>query len=341
MARLGATFQGQNTDRPALLLNASLYGARLTGAALADHYTRAATYVAGQRAVQERFQTDFLLTPFYAAALGAAWGSELAFGDRGVPVLKRYAALDIGQLLKLPEPDINAHPAMIYLQETAQGLSLFAKGQIPVVGVMVSPVDLPALIMGSEAWLDALLFEPELALEALKRSERFCLALGRAFLDQGAMALCMTCNFVNPGMLPWRKAKSWLDDFLKGACQAFNCPIVLHHGGFTFQAAVREGEFLFKDMANVVGFCLDSRDDAQLLRQHMGPGPLLFGNIEGSLLERVDVKGVDKLVRHWFGKMGTDPRAVFATSGPDIPLSTPPENLDALRDALQQVARHG
>ncbi len=339
--RFGATLQGQPKDRPALLLNASLYGARLTGASLQDHYTRAAIFVEGQKAVHERFQTDFLLSPFYAPALGAAWSSELAFGNTTPPVIRRYGVSNVGDFLHLNQPDVSVLPELVYLQECLQGLSTYSKGQIPVVGLMVSPVDLPALIMGSEAWLDALLFEPELAQKALDHSKRFCLDLANAFARCGAMALCMTCNFANPGMLPWAKAKKLVEGFLRDTLHAFPCPVVLHHGGFTLNAALREGEFLYQGLPKVAGFYLDGSDDALLLRQTLGSGPLLLGNVEGAVLERMNPGGIHKLVHHWFSKMGADPQAVFATSGPDIPFNTPPENLDALRQALQEAVCHG
>ena len=45
---------------------------------------------------------------------------------------------------------------------------------------MPSPVDLPAMLLGAETWMETLLFDQPAALALLERCDGFCAAFGNA-----------------------------------------------------------------------------------------------------------------------------------------------------------------
>ena len=330
LQRVLAALQNQPADRPAFLLNASLYGSRLTGASLKDHYRDPAVYAEGQIAIRETFCPDLLLSPFLFPALGEAFGSRVNAPARYAPNLKEFAADSAEAALKLPLPDVDSHPRILYLRECLQILSRKYAGEVPVIGVLVSPVDLPPLIIGLEAWLDALLFQPGIARALLDRLTPFFVALGKAMFSDGATALALTANLANRFMVPGPVAETVGRPSLEQALAELPGPILLHHGGCPLLAHLAD----FKGLPNVVGYVVDAGEDLAAARRLLGPGPLLLGNLCGPTLMDLPVDQVRAQCDQALAQRATDLQFVLTTSGADIPLDTPPACLEAITDAV-------
>ena len=192
LERVLATVGGQPKDRPALVLNLSLYGSKLTGTPLQSHYTDAKAYAEGQMAVREVFGPDLLLSPFLVPALGEAFGSEANSPRDQAPNIRRFAAASAADALRIPLPDVDSHPRLVYLRDSVRILAARYRGEVPVVGVLASPIDIPPLVIGVEAWLEALLSEPDTARALLDRWTPLFLDLANAMLGDGATLIAAT-----------------------------------------------------------------------------------------------------------------------------------------------------
>jgi uroporphyrinogen decarboxylase len=330
LERVLAALQNQPSDRPPFLLNASLYGARLTGASLKDHYRDPAVFAEGQVAIRETFSPDLLISPFLVPALGEAFGSRVNSPTRQPPNVASFAADSAEDALKLPLPDVDSHPRILYLRECIQILARKYAGEVPVIGILVSPVDLPSLIIGLEAWLDALLFQPEVAKALLDRLTPFFVALGKAMLSDGATALALTANLANRFMVPAPVVESLGRPSLVQALGEIPGPIILHHGGCPLVPYLTD----FQGLPNLVGCVVDAGEDLAVARVVLGPGPLLLGNLSGPALldlhpDQVRVQ-CDRALAH----RATDLQIVLATCCADIPLDTPPECIQAITEAV-------
>lgn len=330
LERLLAALQGQPVDRPPLLLNAGLYGAKLTGAPLQDHYRNAAVYVEGQVAILETFSPDILISPFVLAGLGEAFGSRMAFSLRQPPNVAAFAAGSAEAALRLPLPDVDSHPGILYLRESIRLLAAKYAGRVPIIGLLVSPLDLPPLIIGLEAWLDALLFQPQVAQALIDRLTPFFAALGQAMLRDGATGLALTANLANRFVVPGRVVETLGRPTLKAALAELPGPVILHHGGCPLLPHL--GDFMGNP--NVVGYVLDAGEDLGEARRVLGPGPLLLGNLDGPDLARLHPEEVRRLCDRALAQRGADPQFVLATSCADIPLATPPACIEMLTEAV-------
>jgi uroporphyrinogen decarboxylase len=330
LERVMAAVQNQAADRPAFFLNTSLYGARLTGATLDDHYARADLYAEGQMAIRETFAPDLLTSPFFVPALGEAFGSQWQARSGQAPNVVRFAAQDAEGMLKLPLPDPDSHPRLLYLRETIRILARKYAGEVPIFGVLVSPMDIPPLVIGLEAWMDALLFQPELAQAILDRLTPFFIDLGRAMLGDGATGLALTANLANGFIVPAQVADALTLPALRGALAEIPGPVILHHGGCPLAKQLAR----FKGLPNVVAYILDGGEDLGLARRNLGPGPVVMGNLDGPGLLHLRPEAVQAKSEEAFAQARGDRQFILATCSADIQIDTPPECIAAITEAV-------
>jgi uroporphyrinogen decarboxylase len=329
LERILAALQNQPADRPAFFLNSSLYGARLTGASLDDHYTQAAVYAEGQIAIRETFSPDLLTSPFFVPAIGEAFGSLWRARPNQAPNVVQFAAQSAEEMLKLPLPDVNSHPRLIYLREAIQILAKHFAGQVPTFGVLVSPSDIPPLVIGLDAWLDALLFQPEVAQALLDRLSRFFVDLGSAMLSDGATGLALTANLANAFIVTDQVAETLTIPTLRRSLAELQGPLILHHGGCPLLDQLDR----FKGLPNVVAYVLDAGEDLGAARRALGPGPIVMGNLDGPNLVNLLPDEVQVQCDRALAQRDGDHQFILSTSNADIQFNTPPECLEVITEA--------
>ena len=334
LQRVLAILKGEPVDRPAFTLLLSLYGARLTGASLRDHYSDPRVYVEGQCAVREAFGTDLLFSPFAIPLMAEAFGSTLQHHATQPPTLARPACASAREALAKAMPEPDGPPALRYLLDSVGLLSKRLAGEAVLVGVMPSPVDLPAMLLGAETWMETLLFDQPAALALLERCAGFCAAFGNAMLAEGATMVAFTANFANPDMLPRKYIEASVLPALQSWTAKIKGPLVFHHGGYRLVPHLD----LLKDLPQVVAYVLDVRDNLLEGRLSLGTAPLLLGGLDGSALETFNPETLKQRCHEVLLAQKSDPRFLLASGCADIPLATTPETLYAVRAAVLEAA---
>ena len=330
LERVFATVGGQPKDRPAFVLNLNLYGSKLAGIPLQTYYTDSKAYVEGQIAVREVFGPDLLLSPFLVPAIGEAFGSEVTAYKHQVPNIRRFSAASALDAMKIPLPDVDSHPRLMYLRETIRILSARYQGEVPVVGVLVSPVDIPPLVIGVEAWLDALLSEPDTARALMDRWTPFCVDLANAMLGDGATLIAATANFANPTIVPPRVIQGIARPVLEAAFSSMKGPIILHHGGALLSPHLET----YLGLPNVAAYFVDARDSLAEARRGLGEAPVLIGNLHAPSLESETPESVRSQCEAILVDRAGDSRFLFGTSGADVSLATSPEVIQTIVDTI-------
>lgn len=330
LERILAALQNQPSDRPAFFLNASLYGSKLTGVNLEEHYTQAHLYAEGQMAIRETFSPDLLISPFFVPAIGEAFGSPWRARPDQAPNAVEFVAASAEDMLKLPLPDVDSHPRLVYLRETIRILAKKYAGEVPIFGVLVSPSDIPPLVIGLEAWLDALLFQPQVAQALLDRLTPFFVDLGKAMLSDGATGLALTANLANGFIVTDEVAETLTLPTLKRALVELPGPVIFHHGGCPLVDQLAR----FKGLPNVVAYFIDVGEDLGAARRMLGPGPIVMGNLNGPGLLNHSPDEIQALCDRAFAQKGDDRQFILATCSADIQLDTPPECIAAITEAV-------
>jgi uroporphyrinogen decarboxylase len=332
-----AAMGGVETDRPPFTLTLSLYGARLIGASTEQYYTSPRLYAEGQSRVVELFGPDILFAPFALAREAEAFGSSVIYHRHGPPNVVKPAVKNAADFIRLADPDPDAHPALLYLRESVRLLAHGYKGRVPLAGILTAPVDLPATIMGIDAWLETLLFEPELASAVLEKAVRHFVAMASRLLEDGADFVAMPVMFFNTALVTSRIVAERLVPALAAAFAQVPGPLVFHHGGNRLAPFLGD----LAGLPGVAGFVIDPRDSFHEARYRVGDGRVLLGKLNGPLLGLLTPNDARRITGEILADRRDDRHFIFASSAADVPWDTPMETLAAVTDTIRQWRRHG
>jgi len=333
--RIKATLAGEPLDRRAFIPVLSLYGARLTHCPLDQYFTDPAAYTAGQVAVYKKFQPDILFGPFAFALVGAAFGGEIKMPALEAPNIRRpgIGSLEEWNRLELPDPDKN--PYLIYFKEAIGLMADEFKGRVPVAACLPAPIDIPALVLGMEGWMELLLFNPDGARELLERVNLFFVKLANCLFAQGAMVAFLPCGYASPAVLMRDPVESILRPAMKQALGRLKGPAVLHHCGAPLLGHLD----ILTGLCSTMGFALSYEEGLARARQVIGPEPALLSGPHGPSLVEMTPDQVETTCRSILKERdrAKDPRFILVTLGADVLYNTPPENIHAMGRALDQV----
>lgn len=330
MERIQATLAGTAIDRRAIAPVLGLYGARLTDCPLEKYYTDPLSYARGQVAVRDAFQPDILYAPLAFASLGAAFGGELVHLETMPPDLRTPAIQTLQQWNTLAPPDPDSHPQLLYFREAIRLLAARYDGQIPIAIMIPIPTEIPDLVMGLEGWLDAVLFNPTAAQRVMDKIIPFYVRMINGFFAAGASFVVMPCGFASSAIATRKMVSLFTRPILLNVLAQLSGPVILQSMG----APLLDHLDLLTDVPRVSGFMMDQTDDLCRAREILGPDSVLFGGLDCTNIARMTAAEVESRCRVILEERRQDARFVLGTTGPDVAWDTPPENIHALRRAV-------
>jgi uroporphyrinogen decarboxylase len=333
--RIDGTIQGKPLDRRAFIPVLSLYGARMTDCPLDQYYSDPVAYTAGQIAVYNEFKPDVLFGPFAFALVGAAFGSEIKKSRFQPPNIRKPAVSSLEEWDRLDFPDPDTNPHLLYFRQSIRLMVAEFKDSVPVAACLPAPIDIPALVLGMEGWMELLLFDNRGAERLLERVNQFFVQLANILFAEGATIAFLPCGYASPAVLMRDTVEQLLRPALEKGLSQINGPAVLHHCGATFLAHLD----ILAGLPSAVGFALSYEEGLAKARQVLGPGPVLLSGPHGPSLEEMDVDQVNSVCQSILKGRDAekDPHFILVTLGADVPYNTPPENLHAMREALAKV----
>ena len=330
--RVYAAVKGEPSDRRAFSLVLSLYGARLTGCPLSTYFAEPEQYLAGQKAVVDLVDPDILCTPFALPLEAKAFGCTLKHFENAPPNVIRPACKGLNDLPAMLVPDLKHDPGLQYLIESTRLMAREFGSDKLIAAVITAPVDLPALMVSMGEWIEALLFNPEIRDELLRRTSDHFVALASALLEAGAHYVFTPAVFTNPRFLTPKMVREHVISPLSKAFSQVPGPLVFHHGGSPLAVHLD----MFKELPNIIGYVLDHRDSFAEARDIIGDVPVLLGNLSGPHLPGMTPEDAYESTRKILADRAADPRFIFSTCGPDVPLSTSPETIQAVGRAVRE-----
>ena len=329
--RVMATVMGESVDRRPIAPVLSLYGAHLTNCPLENYYTHSDAYVAGQCAAYETFQPDVIFGPFCVPIEGLPFGSQIKYYDNLPPNLVKPALRGSSQTFDYSVEQLLEHPAIKYLEESVNQLQKSIGGEVPIVPILLSPLDLPVMMMGIENWLQGLLFEEECAKAVLELTVPYFVERCNRLFDMGVPFVVISGIFVNPSILTRDIVESTAKPILTEAFSQLNGPVILHSGGAPLVPFLD----LLNRLPKVAGFVINPDEDFLQARQKVGPQPVLDGNIDGPNLHLHTAEDIYKQCTALLEQTNNDPHVLLGTSGADIRPETPIENIQAMLQAAK------
>lgn len=334
LERVLAAVSGSASDRRAVSLTLSLYGSKLTGCPLFEFYNNPDRYAEGQLAVKERFDVDVLFTPFVLTSIAEAFGSDVKYFNSSPPNMIKPAALSFDEFIKIDMAAVEDHPRINFLIESSRKLAAARASDTAVAAIFLSPVDLVPLAMGIEAWLETILFNESAAEKIITSMSRLFVKTVNSFFSAGVHFVALPAVFCNPMIVTSRIIEQIALPYMKAAFAEVKGPVILHHAGAPMNEFIESLLLL----PNVIGFAVDQSDELSVSRNKMGNEKVLLGNIDGPTLNRKTPERIHRFCENILQDRKCDSNFVLASSGADIPLSTPEENIDAVIETVKRRA---
>lgn len=329
MERVLCALRGEPADRRAFTLALSLYGARLSGCPTREYYSEPVRYLEGQREVVRLMDPDIVFAPFALPFEALAYGGEGIWLDRFPPNVRKPPFREHHQVRPLGD-DLLRSPGVAYLVESTRLLAEEFGPDKAVCAVITAPVDLPAMLLGIETWLETLLFDHERAARLMDLATEHFLRLTGACFAAGASFVAVPVMFANLRLVTLGLLEKTILPELARAFGQAKGPLVYHHGG----NRILDHLGLYSNLPGVAGFLFDPRDDLAHARETLDPGRLMLGNVNGPALGRMQPGDAYASVSAILANRAGDRNFVLASAHADIPFDTNPDTLLAVRRAV-------
>jgi uroporphyrinogen decarboxylase len=327
--RVMATLMGQPVDRLPVFAVLGAYGGKLTGVDLRTLFSDASAYVAGQQALQKEFGFDLVMTAFDYSAIAEAFGGEVAWSDDQVPNMRRPAVRRAADALSLPLPDVTKSGRLPVILEMNRQLADRYKEQVPIISVLPGPCILPSLLVGIDQWMEAVLFDRELARKLLDHTAPFYVSWANALLDAGADCLAMTEGMATSAIAPRDMFADQFLPHLRSIFAQIHGPKVISSTGGCMNHILD----LLPGTEGLVGVIAGSKDDLAEARRLLGPDLTIIGNLDNLTMPAASAEEVYAMGMSCLRTAAPHGRYILANAGADMPQATTPENLRAMQAA--------
>lgn len=322
-------------DRVPVFLLLTMHGAKELGLTLSEYFSRAEHVVEGQLRLRRRYGHDCLLPFFYGAVEYEAFGGEAIFADDGPPNAGAPVIRSRADIFSIEVPDIRRDPRLQAGLEATRRLAEAARGEVPVVGSVISPFSLPVMLMGFERYLDLMHDDPEGFARLSAVTQAFCVDWARAQLAAGATAV----GYADP------LAAVNLTE--RGLYLRTGFPLAvetIRRIGGAVALALASGRALGRvDLYLQTGAAAlgasDEDDLHELKRQCAGRMPLL-GNLNGIAMTRWTPEDARREVRACIAAAGRGGGFVLADTHGEIPFQVEDEVLYAIMDTARSWGRY-
>ncbi len=190
MQRVLTTLSHKEPDRVPLFLMLTMQGAKELGMSLKEYFSKAENVVRGQVLMQKKYSTDIYYPFFYAPIETEAFGQEVIYIEDGPPNSGTPLIRDLDDIMKLEPPKVATSRVLAKALEATEALAKESNGEVPIIGVAISPFSLPVMQLGFDKYLEVMLFHPNLFERLMQVNEAFCVEWANAQLRAGATAIC-------------------------------------------------------------------------------------------------------------------------------------------------------
>ncbi len=329
--RMAAFLQGKQADRvpcAPLILN---HAARVLGVKVSEYNRDGRTMGEAHAAAFERYGHDFIFVFSTTSTLAEAMGTVLFFPDDDAPWVESPvvgAPGDLGRV-RIPDPARDGR-LPVYLE--AVRVCNERVGRDVFVGcVLAGPFTTAAALRGTETFIRETYRNPDLVCGLLERATEAALRFIDAILAAGGVPVLVepvaSGSLISPAQFD-RFAAPYLRPLaerIKGA----GLPCILHICGRTSKLLERMRS------TGASALSLDVIDLAEA-KARVGEEVCLIGNVRpAETLLKGTPADVAREARGCIEAAGDNPGGFILSSGCEVPLETPPENLLAMMEAAR------
>jgi uroporphyrinogen decarboxylase len=336
LERVGCYLQGKKPARVACFPILANHAARVLGIPIGTYNRDGAAMARAHVAAFRRYGHDALFVFTTTSTLAEAMGTRMRFLEEDAPQIERPLLEDWSSLGKVHVPDPTRDGRLPVYLEATERLVAELGGETVVTTVLAAPFTTAAALRPIELFVKDLYREKAKVHEVLELSLQAALR----FLDEiiERKSLPVVVEPIGSGALVSpRTFEEFVTPYLRRMSDhihSYELPAVLHICGNSrpsWAGMAASGFDLWS---------LDARIDLAEAVEKFGRSACLIGNVSTTTLLKGSREDVDREARAACEKALANPGGFVLGSGCEIPLETPPENLDALIDAARRYGRH-
>jgi uroporphyrinogen decarboxylase len=335
LERVLATLGHTEPDRVPFFLLLTMHGAPELGLSIKDYFSRAENVAEGQLRMRAKYRHDCLYTFFYAPIEIEAWGAEVVYAEDGPPNSGEPLIKKHGDIEKLSPPRVENSRCLKKVLAATEQLKARTAGDVPIIGVVMSPFSLPVMQMGFDKYLDLIIEEPALWEKLMKVNEAFCVDWANAQVRSGATAICYFDPVSSSTIVPRDLYLKTGFPVAKRTISRIKAPAAIHF-------ASGRSLSILDDVAQtgpaVLGVSAEE-DLAELKAAGRGKIALL-GNLNGIAMRRWSKAEAEATVKEAIAKAGPGGGFVLSDNHGEIPYQVPEEVLSAISDAVHRWGRY-
>ena len=329
LQRVLTTLGHQEPDRVPYFLLVTMHGAKELGLSIEEYYSKAEYVVEGQLRMRQKYRHDCLYSFFYASLELEAFGGETIFLLDGPPNAAEPVIRKPEDILRMVPPRVQDCACLHKVLEAERQLKAQVGADAPIIGVVMSPVSLPVMQMGFEAYLDLMLERPDLLDCLLRVNEEFCVEWANAQLRAGATAICYF-DPVSSSTVVTRQ------QYLQMGWQSSRRTLARIKGPTATHFASGRCLPILADVAQtgtaLVG--VSAEEDLPALKAAAQGQLTLLGNLNGVEMRRWSAEEASNHVKNAIAQAGRGGGFILSDNHGEIPFQVHEDTLLAIADAV-------
>jgi uroporphyrinogen decarboxylase len=333
--RLGAAMAHREPDRVPFILPTVLQGAREMGLQIEEYFRSPEAVAEGQCRLRAKFRNDALVGFMYGAVDAEAWGGEIIYRGDGPPNAGAPTIVYDADIRSLRPPPVASTPCLQKVLRLIALLHERARGEVPVLGGVISPFSLPIMQMGFEAYLVLLHEQPALFERLMAVNEEFCVAWANAQLAAGASAISYADPMSSTSIIPRAL-------YLKTGLPVAKRTLARIRGAVATSFASGRCLSLIDDLVptGTVGVAVSALEDLAQVKAACRGRLTVMGNLNAIEMRRWTPAEAEARTREAIAKAGVGGGFVLTDNHGEIPLQVPEPILMAIANAAERWGRY-
>jgi uroporphyrinogen decarboxylase len=335
LQRVLTTLGHKEPDRVPLFLLLTMHGARELGISIREYFSKAENVVEGQLRMLRKYRNDCIYSLFYAPIEVEAWGAEVLFSEDGPPNSGAPVLRSPEDIKKLEPPKVRETACLVKVLQAQRLLKEKVSGEVPIIGVAMSPFSLPVMQMGFAGYIELMYEQPDLFDHLMKINEEFCVEWANAQLEAGATAICYFDPVSSTTIIPRDMYLKTGFGIAKRTLSRIKGPTATHMasgrclpilGDIAETGTAVVGVSMLEDLSEIKAVC---------------KGKLaVMGNLNGIEMRRWTHEQAEAVIKEAISKAGPGGGYILSDNHGEIPYQVPDGVLLAVSEAVHEWGRY-
>lgn len=335
MERVLTSLSHQEPDRVPLFLLLTMHGAKELGLGIEEYFSNAANVIEGQLILQKKYKNDCYYPFFHASIEMEAFGGKVIYRADGPPNAGAPIINHVDEIYKLQPPKVKDTKVLHKVLDAIAGLKEHAKGNIPIIGVVMSPFSLPVMQLGFEKYFQLLHYHKDAFQKLMDINTAFCIDYSNAQLKAGATTICYFDPIASPTMIPREVYRETGYEVAKSTIAKIEGPTATHLASGN---GLPIADLLAETGTAVIG--VSSRESLADLKKAFYKKLTILGNLNGIEMRRWTNEETKSIVKGVIQSAGEGGGFILSDNHGEIPFQVPDEVLMAISEAVQEFGTY-